>query len=169
MKLKITLQLQNGAFSSHNSDSTTYNFCRCIELSDVLDADNLLFLFHFRHIVSLSIIRGFAVQTYNSHETTLPHDDVIKWKWKHSLTLSQCILAGPVCTGMPLECHWLTQCTLGYHWATKRILAGYTGTPLEKLSWNHPTLGCHWRNSSFCCLHWHTTAGTVTAHTRPDT
>ena len=41
---------------------------------------------------------------------------------------------------MPLECHWLTQCTLGYHWATQRILAGYTGTPLEKLSWNGP----HW-------------------------
>ena len=32
-----------------------------------------------------------------------------------SLTLSQCTLAGPVYTGMPLECHWLTQCTLGYH------------------------------------------------------
>ena len=57
-----------------------------------------------------------------------------------TLTLSQCTLAGPVYTGMPLECHWLTQCTLGYHWATQRILAGYTGTPLEKLSWNSP----HW-------------------------
>ena len=39
-----------------------------------------------------------------------------------------------------LECHWLTQCTLGYHWATQRIPAGYTGTPLEKLSWDSP----HW-------------------------
>ena len=56
------------------------------------------------------------------------------------LTLSQCTLAGPVYTGMPLECYWLTQCTLGYHWATQRMLAGYTGTPLEKLSWNRP----HW-------------------------
>ena len=56
------------------------------------------------------------------------------------LNLSQCTLAGPVYTGMPLECHWLIQCTLGYHWATQRILAGYTGTPLEKLSWNSP----HW-------------------------
>ena len=59
--------------------------------------------------------------------------------------MSHCSLAGPVYTGMPLECHWLTQCTLGY-WATQRILAGYTGTPLEKLSWNNPTLECHWRN-----------------------
>ena len=33
-----------------------------------------------------------------------------------SLTLSQCTLAGPVYTGMPLECHWLTQCTLECHW-----------------------------------------------------
>ena len=33
-----------------------------------------------------------------------------------SLTLSQCTLAGPVYTGMPLECHWLTQCTLEHHW-----------------------------------------------------
>ena len=100
-----------------------------------------------------------------------------------SLTLSQCTLAGPVYTGMPLECHWLTQCTLGYHWATQQILAGYTGTPLEKLSWNSPTLECqwkklswicptlecHWRNSNFCSLHWNTTGGTVTAHTRPYT
>ena len=39
-------------------------------------------------------------------------------------------------TGMPL----VAQCTLGYHWATQRILAGYNGTPLEKLSWNSP----HW-------------------------
>ena len=53
-----------------------------------------------------------------------------------SLTLSQCTLAGPVYIGMPLECHWLTQCTLGYHWATQQILARYTGTPLEKFSWN---------------------------------
>ena len=84
---------------------------------------------------------------------------------------------------MPLECHWLTQCTLEYNWATQHILAGYTGTPLEKLSWNSPppstgmsleklswncpTLGCHWINSNFCSLHWNTTGGTVTAHTRP--
>ena len=46
----------------------------------------------------------------------------------------------PWASVLPLECHWLTQCTLGYHWATQRILAGYTGTPLEKLSWNSP----HW-------------------------
>ena len=58
-----------------------------------------------------------------------------------SLTLSQCTLAGPVYTGMPRKCHWLTQCTLGYHWAIPWILAGYTGTPLEKLSWNSP----HWK------------------------
>ena len=55
---------------------------------------------------------------------------------------------------MPLECHWLTQCTLGYHWATKRIPAGYTGTPQEEFSWNCPTLEFHWRNSDHCSLHW---------------
>ena len=68
-----------------------------------------------------------------------------------------------------LECHWFTLCILGYHWATQRILARHTGTPLEKLSWNRPTLGCHWRNSNFCSLHWNTTGRTVTAHTRPNT
>ena len=51
-----------------------------------------------------------------------------------TLTLSQCTLTGPEYTKMPLECHWLTQCTLGYHWATQRIIVGYTGTPLEKLT-----------------------------------
>ena len=67
-----------------------------------------------------------------------------------SLTLSQCTLAGPVYTGMPL------------------VDPVYTGTPLEKLSWNSPTLECHWRNSNFYSIHWNTTGGTVTAHTRPD-
>ena len=80
----------------------------------------------------------------------------VSTKKLYSLTLSQWTLAGPVYIGMPLECHWLTQCTLGYHWATQRIPAGYTGTPLEKLSWNspvgrplekllQPTLEHHWR------------------------
>ena len=58
------------------------------------------------------------------------------------LTSSQCTLDGPVYTGMPLECHWLTQCTQGYHWATQRILAGYTGTPLEKNCWH---IEAEWR------------------------
>ena len=61
-----------------------------------------------------------------------------------------------------LECHWMTQCTLGYHWATQRILAGYTGTPLEKLSWNSPTLECHWRNLVESDPHWDATGETLT-------
>ena len=44
------------------------------------------------------------------HPPPHPHNGVI------ALTLSQCTLTGPVYTGIPLECHWLTQCTLGYHW-----------------------------------------------------
>ena len=68
----------------------------------------------------------------------------------------------PVYTGMPLGCHWLTQCTLGYHWATQPILAGYTGTPLEKLSWNSPTLECHWRNLVESAPHWDATGETLT-------
>ena len=61
-----------------------------------------------------------------------------------------------------LECHWLTQCTLGYHWATQRILAGCTGTPLEKLIWNSPTLECHWRNLVESGPHWDATGETLT-------
>ena len=63
---------------------------------------------------------------------------------------------------MPLECHWLTQCTLEYHWATHWILAGYTGIPLEKLSWNNPTLECHWRNLVESAPHWEATGKTLT-------
>ena len=93
-----------------------------------------------------------------------------------SPTLSQCALAGPGYTGIPLECHWLTQCTLEYHWAIQRILAGHTGTPLEKLSWNSPppppppppthththTLECHWRNLVESTPHWYATGETLT-------
>ena len=78
------------------------------------------------------------------------------------LTLSQCTPAGPVYTGMPLECHWFTQCTLWYHWATQRILAGYTGTPLEKLGSNSPTLECHWRNLVETAPNWDATGETLT-------
>ena len=46
--------------------------------------------------------------------------------------------------------HWNT---LGYHWATQRILAGYTGTPLERLIWNSPTLECH-RVRGFWCVYY---------------
>ena len=75
---------------------------------------------------------------------------------------SQCTLAGPVYTGMPLECHWLTQCTLGYHWASQRILARSTRTPLEKLRWNSPTLECHCRNLVETAPHWDATGETLT-------
>ena len=90
------------------------------------------------------------------------HDCVHKHTQYLTLTLSQCTLAGPVYTRMPLEGHWLTQCTLGYHWATQLILAGYTGLPLEKLSWNRPTLECHWRNLVESAPHWYATGETLT-------
>ena len=122
-------------------------------------------------VISLPYKHSGIYATFFGHEPNI------------SFTRSQCTLASPVYTGMPLECHWLTQCTLGYHWATQRILAGYTGTPLEKLSWNSPTLECHWRNFVESAPHWDATGetltfaaytetplgGTVTAHTRPDT
>ena len=72
------------------------------------------------------------------------------------------MLAGPVYTGMSPERHWLTQCTFGIPLGDPRILAGYTGTPLKKLSWNYPKLECHWRNSDYCSLHWNTFGWTVT-------
>ena len=53
-----------------------------------------------------------------------------------ALTLSQCTLAGPVYTGMPLECHWLSQCTLGHHWVTRQIPVWYTRTLMKGFSMN---------------------------------
>ena len=86
-----------------------------------------------------------------------------------------------------LECHWKVtgwpsvhwdtagppseylQCTLEHHWKKLRWNSPTLECQWKKLSWIRPTLGCHWRNSNFCSLHWNTTGGTVTAHTRPDT
>ena len=56
----------------------------------------------------------------------------------------------------------LTQCTLGYHWATQWILAAYAGTSLEKLIWNSPTLECHWRILVESAPHWDATGETLT-------
>ena len=69
-------------------------------------------------------------------------------KWRLSLTLNQCTLAGPVYTGMPLECHWLTQCTLRYHWATQQIEQG--------------SLEHHWKNLIEIAPHWNATGVTLT-------
>ena len=38
----------------------------------------------------------------------------------------------------------------------------YTGTPLEKLSWNSPTLECHWRILVESAPHWDATGETLT-------
>ena len=38
----------------------------------------------------------------------------------------------------------------------------YTGLPLEKLSWNSPTLECHWRNLVESAPHWNATGETLT-------
>ena len=89
----------------------------------------------YHHITTLLLIRGCC--------RPLP--------WASVHWLVQCTL----------ECHWLTQCTLGYHWATQRILARYTGTQLEKLSWNSPTLEYHWRNLVESAPHWDATGQTL--------
>ena len=62
-------------------------------------------------------------------------------------------LVDPVYTGIPL--------------GDPSNIAEYTGIPLEKFSWDCPTLECHWRN--YCSLHWNTTGGTITAPTHPGT
>ena len=83
----------------------------------------------------ISVLRSGRLRWYGhvQHVTNLPipgprrkgrHRKTWSKCVKTALTLSQCTLAGPVYTVMPLKCHWLTQCTLGYHWATQRILAG---------------------------------------------
>ena len=111
-------------------------------------------MFKVWHIVS-QIHYGNPVK--DSKEMCKVADNMVWWHVKSNLPYPKPVYAGPVYTEMPLECHWLTQCTLGHHWVTRRILAGYTGTPLEKLTWNCPILECQWRNSDYCGLHWNTT------------
>ena len=62
-------------------------------------------------ILGNKILQKFNQNAQISHKKMHWHETNLT-----SLTLSQCTLAGPVYTGMLLECHWLTQCTLGYHW-----------------------------------------------------
>ena len=58
------------------------------------------------------------------------------------------VYTGPVYTGMALEYHWFTQCSLWYHCVTQRIPVGYTVTPLENLVETVP--------------HWYVTGETLT-------
>ena len=128
-----------------------------------------LFLWSHRYVIVATGATGCLCirVALNRHKYHREHASVQCQGWFYTLTLSQCTLAGPVYIGMPLECHWLTQCTLGYHWATQLILAGYTGTSLEKLSWNSPTLECHWRNLVESAPHWDANGETLnfTAYT----
>ena len=125
----------------------------------------------FSHVILCMIIEFFVFvernpaicRSFTINQTNINLKDFVSSShFLYTLTLSQCTLAGPVYTGMPLECHWLTQCTLGHHWAIQRILAGYTGTPMEKISWNSPTLECHWRNLVESAPHWDATGETLT-------
>ena len=70
------------------------------------------------------------------------------------LRLNKCPYPEPVYTG------WSS-----VHWnATGMPLVDpvYTGIPLEKLSWNSPTLECHWRNLVESAPHWDATGETLT-------
>ena len=51
-----------------------------------------------------------------------------------------------------LERHWKKIVETAPHWnatGDTLLIFAYTGTPVEKLSWDWSTLGCHWRNSNF--------------------
>ena len=70
----------------------------------------------------------------------------LQYSHNPSLTLSQCTLAGPVYTGMPLECHrWPS-----VHWDT-------TERPSEYLQ---GTLEHHWKNLVETAPHWNATGET---------
>ena len=82
----------------------------------------------------------------------------------HSLTLShQYPYPEPLYTGWS-SVHWNAIGWPSVHTDRGRS-SEYTGTPLEKVSWNCPTLEYHWGNSDYCNLYLNTTGGAVTAHT----
>ena len=86
--------------------------------------------------------------TYNTFISPYHESVCTGWSSIHWTTTAR-PLVGPVYTGIPL--------------GDPANIAGYTGTPLEKLNWNCPTLECQWRNSDYCSLHWNTTGGIITA------
>ena len=165
----IISSLQNGLCQWKMIKSQCKSYCTWCENNLALCV-NVMCLLHFflSHVLFFS---GYI------HGHILSNHD-ITWV-VCTLTLSQCTLAGPVYTGMPLIDPVYTGIPLGHpantcrvHWITTGktyLKQPHTGMPLVKLSWNRPQLGCHWTNFNVCSLHWNTTGGTVTAHTRPDT
>ena len=92
-------------------------------------------------LFSIAPLRAFKYDTYSKR---IIHSMVVN----SALSLSQCTMGGPVNTGKPLECHWVTQCTLGYHWAIQSILQG--------------TLEHHWKNLIETAPHWNDTGENLT-------
>ena len=140
------------AHVNFHSECTTLNpyneasrFCESWNNSVMPESNNTIYTAYQRIMLNVGLIHynwwcfSCTFSVTRRHWSTFFRNSMQKLV-DPSLTLSQCTLAGPMYTGMPLECHWLTQCTLGHHWATQQILARYTGTPLEKLSWKSP----HW-------------------------
>ena len=82
--------------------------------------------------------KGFCIMitflVYNVHRNGQPYTRLWIDPWHVPLALCQCTLAGPVCTGMPLECHWLSETV-------------YTGIPLGD-------------PANTCRVHWNTTGKT---------
>ena len=89
----------------------------------------------------------FSNVSYTKHDNPYPEPVYTGWSSVH-WNATGMPLVDPVYTGIPL----------GRPANTCR----YTGTPLEKLSLNSPTLECHWRNLVESAPHWNATGETLT-------
>ena len=105
------------------------------------------------HISLIGLIFTFQLALAGRYQFNI-QDIVLTGSLNSLVSISRSPYPEPVYTG------WSS-----VHWnATGMPLVDpvYTGIPLEKLSWNSPTLECHWRNLVESAPHWDATGETLT-------
>ena len=131
---------------------------------------------HTRPIVSgVWVIIGNSIFLLNIHNALMhcvtsqleftPSPSTVIWRPYPEPVYNGCSSAHWDVTWMPL----VDPVYIGIPLGDPANIARYTGTSLETLNWNCPTLECHWRMNVCCSLHWNTIGGTITAHTHPGT
>ena len=103
----------------------------------------------------------------------IPYPDQVYTGWStvHWNAIDM-LLVNTVYTGIPLDnpvktsmVHWTLMKNLDETYLHRNAtgenltILAYTSTPLEKISWDCPTLECHRRNSDYCSLRWNTIGG----------
>ena len=117
-------------------------------------------LFDIKSFYVIWLITFYTVESLNYRHFNKRFSQYLNFGNKMIISFQKIYFWKPIPYPEPVYTGWSS-----VHWnATGMPLVDpvYTGIPLEKLSWNSPTLECHWRNLVESAPHWDATGETLT-------